>query len=855
MRLAFPGLMAALAEGATVVAPTPVLASVAVEQFNREKLARGEEAWQRPDIQSMDAWMTNQWQQARFVMSSATSLLSLAQERELWRQIIERERPDLFDLRAMASLAQRAARIIAEYQIPVDGEGWFEQTWSEHADAQSFLGWHRAMQKRLKAENWITRADLWKMLPNFAGHGAVTFAALNSVSPGLKRFQGRNVAITPSAQPSMANAIEFESVTHEMEHAARAVRQLLEANDSVSIGILVADFGSHARDLVRILHEVLYPTGEVGDAVHIQFGPLYSHPLISNALLLLELAQPRIHHASAGAILRSPFIDGAVKERSARAMAANFLRRARELDFSLSDMEAASERCVGLQKMFKRVRAVNAKTMRLMRLPDWSATFSDILEAAKWPAIEKISESEQGAVEHWNRALSELASLGLVAPPTTLNQAISHLRAILGRPSEQGDWSSAVQILDASSAEGIEFDHSFVINGCENAWPMPGGLSPLIPYKLQRAHNVLGSHPDSVAEERQRKTRALFTSAPHVHVSFSGNISPALKPYVQICSNPEPVWPGLTATQSYPPVELDAQEDSQAPPLVQLEKVSGGSGIIKSQSQCPFKAFAEYRLKARGEDEACFGFDALARGTFAHTALELVWKTLRDQASLKALSADQIHDLVAQSVENAVQDDGSGPIRTLTAEAERERLTALVSDWLAVEKQRLVPFAVEQLEQLLQVELSGLRLELRVDRIDRLPNGSLVLIDYKTGEQTKKKLENDRPQEPQLLVYAAAVGEQVDGLYFAELRNDGVRAVGHGSGKHFYKQLGVKNHQEEAWDKFVADSEITVHRLAGEFVQGYAAVDPIKNACNYCKVKPMCRIGTAAGGEDDEEWS
>lgn len=852
MRLAFPGLMAALSEQATIVTPTPLLASVAIEQFNRWKLACGNESWERPNVYSLDAWMLNCAQQVRFALKDPPSLLSLAQEHELWRQIIEQDRPDLFDLRAMAFLAQRTSRVLAEYQITTEGDAW-----SEHRDAAEFLNWHRTLQKRLKSENWITRADLWRLIPTWIKSGVlqispVTFAGLTSVSPGLMRFAQNTAGITPSINPVIATAKDFESVPHEMENVARCVRHLLEAEPNTSIGILVCDLKSYSRELNRILQEVLYPSASPGNHVHSQQGVLLDQPIIANALLILELARTRIHHASAGAILRCPFIEGAQKERSARALAAHKLRRARELDFDFTDLERFSESCPLFRRTLIRIRKLISTNQEFMRAPDWSAAFGDMLEAVRWPAIDDLSESEQLAVTRWNDALSELASLGLVAKPLTLSDALAHLRAILNRPWEQGDWSSPVQVLDANSAEAIEFDHAFIVNATEDAWPPPITLSPLIPYKLQRLHNVPGSHPETAAEMRFRKTRSLFTSAPNVNVAFTGHLAPVLRPFVKVASVALPAWPGLTANQAYAPVELDSQEDSKAPPLQTIDKVQGGSGILKSQSQCPFKAFAEYRLKARGDDEISFGFDALERGIFAHTTLELIWKNLQTQSNLKTLSPAQLQALVEDSLAEAVKDDGSGPLHTLISQAERTRLNKVISNWLNVERERPQSFTVVQVEEKLQTEISGLKLELRIDRIDQLPNGSLVLIDYKTGKQAKTKLETRRPEEPQLLVYAASLKLPVEGIYFAELRNNEVRAVGHTGAKHFHRGA-VKDHKG-AWNKFVNDSFETVERLAADFVQGKAEVDPCKkSACNYCKIGPLCRVGTAASDDEDDE--
>ena len=51
---------------------------------------------------------------------------------------------------------------------------------------------------------------------------------------------------------------------------------------------------------------------------------------------------------------------------------------------------------------------------------------------------------------------------------------------------------------------------------------------------------------------------------------------------------------------------------------------------------------------------------------------------------------------------------------------ERLRLGSLVLDWLDMEKQRQQPFTVEEMEQGKTVEIEGVTIKLRIDRIDRI---------------------------------------------------------------------------------------------------------------------------------------
>jgi RecB family exonuclease len=211
---------------------------------------------------------------------------------------------------------------------------------------------------------------------------------------------------------------------------------------------------------------------------------------------------------------------------------------------------------------------------------------------------------------------------------------------------------------------------------------------------------------------------------------------------------------------------------------------------------------------------------------------------------------DTLRSQVREAIADAVKTKEAGPLHQLSAAAERDRLEELILDWLNHEKNRKQSFTVQTVEQDRTFEIPGLTLKLRVDRIDKLRNGNLVLIDYKSGEQTKTKLTKLRPAEPQLLVYAASLTEPVDGIFFGQLKVPDVKAVGFSREKIFDSSKAAT---KKDWDEYIGSGREIVHRLATEFVNGMAAVDPIKGACDFCAVKPICRINEIGSSEEDED--
>ena len=90
-------------------------------------------------------------------------------------------------------------------------------------------------------------------------------------------------------------------------------------------------------------------------------------------------------------------------------------------------------------------------------------------------------------------------------------------------------------------------------------------------------------------------------------------------------------------------------------------------------------------------------------------------------------------------------------------------------EWLEIEKSRDL-FVVRALETDRLVSIGGLEVKTRADRVDELPSGRDIILDYKTGQLNSKAWESDRPNEPQLPLYCATSERPIAATAFAQIR-------------------------------------------------------------------------------------
>jgi len=185
---------------------------------------------------------------------------------------------------------------------------------------------------------------------------------------------------------------------------------------------------------------------------------------------------------------------------------------------------------------------------------------------------------------------------------------------------------------------------------------------------------------------------------------------------------------------------------------------------------------------------------------------------------------------------------------------QRERLRRLLRPWLEHELAR-PNFAVKQREEKAEnVQIGPLHLNLRIDRVDETEGGELV-IDYKTGRVSTSDWLSERPDAPQLPLYAVVSDTtRLGGVAFARLR------AGKEMGwKGFSARDGVLLKSDrlktESFAAQIEEWQKALTRLAEQFAAGEAEVRPksYPKTCAYCGQRLLCRVVGENLEEADEE--
>lgn len=876
----FDDLAEAGAGQLTVITPNRRLALDLKRTFDARQIAAGKRAWSSADILPYSAFVERAWLES-IPTATASQLLKPAQEFALWERVIA-DAPGgalLLNHAAAARQVRDAWGIMQEFRIDLaQHRGELDQ------DSAAFREWAKRYAARCEAGQWLDSAMLPDALRQViaAGNGPVPRTLIrcefDQLSPQQRElfaaFVVAGSAVRDAAGPQHAAHVTrqiYPDAERELRDVAVQARALAATQPRSRIGVVVPDLAARRAAVIRIFDDVFEPARllesrtESERPYNVSAGlPLNEYPVIHASLLVLRLVRGELTLQEAGSLLRSPYTAGATEEQAARARADAVLRSRRRNEVKLGSLlNLAAEPTAGLPRWAAALGkwVPQARELRRKRqLPSaWSKSFLDLLRDIGWPGERALDSAEFQTVERFRATVAGLTLLDAVTGAIDLDAALMLLsRSVADTEFQPESVDSPVQVLGVLEAAGLEFDALFVIGLSDEEWPAPPRPNPFLPVVAQRAAQVPRASAEWMLGFAQRSLRDWLTAAPQViltHPDRDGDRQ--LQPSPLIVDQPL----DSSLVDGIPRLDMtifaararEPLDDFCGPALPPGALVHGGSQVFRNQAACPFRAFATHRLGARALDAGHDGLDALERGSLVHEAAANVMRALGSHEQLLNLDAEQQHAIIATGVAEAIEHQRRNRPDVMSdafARLEATRVEALLLRLLALEATR-APYSVVATERAESIHLVGLDLRGRLDRIDQTAAGQLI-IDYKTGVAHTASWLDDRPDEPQLPLYAVAAGNSagtgVSGIAFVELNAREVRYKGFVSnaaavqGADAAAWKGVTTVVD--WPAQIAQWRTVLEALAHEFMAGRADVAPKRypQTCQYCDLGAVCRV-------------
>ncbi|MEO7029506.1 MAG: PD-(D/E)XK nuclease family protein [Acidobacteriaceae bacterium] len=889
-------LREALAGGTVVLAPNERAAGDLRARFNEAQLAAGLHAWEPAQIRPWNAWLESLWSALVTGGTEPRLLLNPAQEHGLWREIVAAA-PDvhsLGSLDSLADLAQNAWHLAASYEALAD-----LRRFAVTHDSRTFAAWAAAFNKRCEQRQYLSAAELPAALRAHIERGmiapprglhlvgfdddtparAAVLAALAAQGCTIERLD----MLCAPAQHALRVIVRAANPQEEVLTAARWIRNFIEAanptlnpqqntpHPKTRIALIVPKLQDERRALESTLRDVLAPELQAigadlssGPFAFAAGTPLAETAMVATALDLVRWIANPLPIERVGALLLSPYIGSASEIPERAAFDAFTLRQTPmlrpEIDIAHLLRLAAKSPPVARLLAPLAAHALQLRSSRNTRsYADWTEFIRDTLRDANWPGDRPLNAQEFRDARTWDHVLDSVATLDFTGARVDFATALEALeRQAREASAAHGSNDASVQVMGPNDAAGSSFDAVVFLRATDANWLAPERANPLLGWPLQHEREMPGTDPARAAARAERATERLTACAPSVLFFFStedDSGAQRLSPTVERLG-----WSQVAAselsTAPVAPERIALEEIEDAAPLPPLASTSvrGGSLVLKLQAACGFRAFAEIRLGASPLEPASPGFDARQTGVFLHETLDRFWRQVETQDALRAMSqaerAAALEAAIDASLPRNLRPDG--PWDDAYVSVQKDRLRSVLLQWLDRELQR-GPFRVTVREQKKEVSVGPLTLRVRMDRIDEVEGGTL-LVDYKTGgKSSPKDWEGERPDDPQLPLYALLPeAKDLQGIAFAKVRpGKEMKWLGYSGPGHLPKPAAMEHatlaEQIEAW-------RYVLEQLAQDFSAGKADVSPKEYpfTCTHCAQRLLCRLDVAALTADEE---
>jgi ATP-dependent helicase/nuclease subunit B len=868
-----------------VVVPTAQRAVALRLAFAARQLAMGRRAFRTPDVQSLSGWLRGQPR----LGSDARALRRLGGSEEwlLWREAVA-EAAARWGVPAGAGLVEavrQSAALLYEWQI-APGELRRAATPEAALLSEALTAMDARLMALSAAAPWRALQELAesppRRLPLFVGFAFHTPARRALLAAWTRRGEAAQEPIPPGGfAAAPARMAHCADPTEELQQVAQWCRERLHHAPAARLLVVVPQLARRRGEIRRVFDAVLDPdylhrpaAQPDGAAYALEGGQsLLEFAPVAEGLRTLQMLTCDVELTAASQWLRGTAWPAHTATQRAQLDVwlrtvvpprLNIGQLLRALRAAPPALLAAADEVAALILQAQRAVGDGARAT----LAQWSGRFARMLamfDLTASAARQRGSHAQQ-VLQRLDELLQECAALPAALGSCDALEALQIFTQLLSRTRFEPATGDAAVTLTASFADPILRYEGIWVSGLHaGAIPEQARFDPFIPVSLQRQAGITAADAAALVGQAQqalatlcRSSREFIVSAPHQAEDTELAASPLLAPYSQ--QRYSAAHGGLELSHAIRAARrTERYVDEPGLPWAAALPLPAGTRAIELQSRCPFRAYAQLRLGADPMESPLPGITPRERGRMLHRALELLWQGLGDSQALAAARADQslgwrIDDAIVQAADeilagtdpDGAQDaaftaaaDATGlkELRRAAIGRERGRAGRLLRSLCELEAAR-APFFISELETAHRLEIAGALIDVRIDRVDRLQDGTHAILDYKSGRTVTPDWDVERTTHPQLLVYQLAAGVAVSALAVAHL--DPKSVAFKGIADLDSRLPGLKT--DENWAAQLGEWRRQVAQLAADFLHGHAGVEPMDRACDHCHLHAFCRI-------------
>lgn len=801
-------LPGALQDSSAVVTANRRLARLLRQEFSAQQVQSGKLAWPSPAIFSWQGWLET------FVANAADpenlpTRINQQQSRVLWEQSLRRALPEAHPrMGALVRLSRDTWQRLADWRVGIRDVA----RTADNPDQRLFAEAAGRYLAILERNSWVDTAGLAALAAELVASGRIaiegrlTLVGFDREKPAVNglvdALSERGQPVSFQAAPERRDSIVLQSyatVEAEMRAAGAWARTKIEQGADARIAIVAVNLEQQALQKAHRIREGFAPGWQYGppslrEFLNVSYGRrLTDYPAVSVALLVLRWLTDDLAAADVGHLLRTPLIGPS--DCASRCRMELRLRMLPDRPWAPAMLLAAmrsfnddAQAAAWLQLVS--LIAEQRKTLPSTASPaNWAEMIDSTLESVGWPGRAALASADYQLLNCWRELLNDLARLDLVSPAMSFPAAVRQLAAMAAETVFQPESNTeSVQLMGPLEASGAEFDAIWISGMTASSWPPPASPSPLLSRRLQRKFGMPDAAPSDTVAFARTVLERLAGSAKEVVCSYalseddaaqtSSDLLLGLAPERQP-GRPDPGWHAAALAG----IRRTVLAEDAVPTVTADERVAGGATTIQLQTADPVSAFIVGRLGVKALQPQAEGLPALLRGNIIHDALCRLYEDKPDRNAIAAWSEAEAAARIDRAVESVFARYRRHAAVTLGAllSLESRRVADLLLQLVKLDIER-DEFSILETEQEIRFTEERVNLALRADRIDRFADGTLAVLDYKTGARKRFLGGDGQPLEIQLVAYACALQETVSALALVNIDSRDVSFDGAGRG-------------------------------------------------------------------------